>query len=745
MWCGVSTIKEVAELANVSIGTVSNVLNGKTRNVELIERVEAAIQTLRYRPDANARNLKNTRSNVIGVILPNVMHPSHTAFLAALEAELRQHGYSLLVKVSQNNAVLEKKCVEMLLRQKVDGIVLYACRSDRNRYEYVLRESTPVIFLNSKVTGGTMADSVLVDFESALDTCMRRCREIGHEQIGLILERDFHQLDALVSVYASYYPNAGHVRRVDYTRERGFRAAYELLYENPKLSALVVGNSLLAAGAEKAICLLQKHVERKVDLIVIKEANWVEDDDRYRAIISFSNKALVEKVTLRLMESLESPSTHEPMVEYQHAEYKEIRPLLQGLSFAAPPDQKQINLYVFDSPAAHALQLLTETYMLHTGHDVRFTFFPYRALEGEVRDALRSHRDSMDGFMMDLVWMEELVATGAVQPLNEMRGFSQQEELLFSGGISPEYGLYEERRFGIPFMPGTQLLFYQKDLFEDQGLKRLFQRMYHAELTPPSTWVEFNMIAEFFTRSINHRSPVKYGASMVQGTDVYTVISFLNRLWAYGSDLFSGDQVIIKNQNTLVALKSFLKSYQYASTERMNLSWDEVSQEFKSGDCAMVVLYDSHAVDINDYTQSKVAGNVGACLIPGRAPVLGGWNFGIHQHGKNKEAALDFLLWACSSHGAIPYSVLGGTTLHREFYTRKDLDDLYPWYSLVPDSYAISRRRTAPRVLRSGSEAGEDYSTIVAEELQRMILGKQMPEEALQRMDSRLRKLTAKP
>ena len=65
-----ATIKEVAKLAGVSIGTVSNVLNGKTSNAELIDRVESAMSQLSYRPDANARSLKNTKSKLIGVLIP---------------------------------------------------------------------------------------------------------------------------------------------------------------------------------------------------------------------------------------------------------------------------------------------------------------------------------------------------------------------------------------------------------------------------------------------------------------------------------------------------------------------------------------------------------------------------------------------------------------------------------------------------------------------------------------------------
>ncbi|NLW11850.1 MAG: LacI family transcriptional regulator, partial [Clostridiaceae bacterium] len=52
-----STVKDIAKLAGVSLGTVSNVINGKTNNQELIDKVEQAMQTLSYRPDAKARSL----------------------------------------------------------------------------------------------------------------------------------------------------------------------------------------------------------------------------------------------------------------------------------------------------------------------------------------------------------------------------------------------------------------------------------------------------------------------------------------------------------------------------------------------------------------------------------------------------------------------------------------------------------------------------------------------------------------
>ena len=95
-----ATIKEVAKLAGVSIGTVSNVLNGKTSNAELIDRVESAMSQLSYRPDANARSLKNTKSKLIGVLMPEICQSDHAHFLSRLENLLREQGYGILLKIT---------------------------------------------------------------------------------------------------------------------------------------------------------------------------------------------------------------------------------------------------------------------------------------------------------------------------------------------------------------------------------------------------------------------------------------------------------------------------------------------------------------------------------------------------------------------------------------------------------------------------------------------------------------------
>lgn len=114
-------------------------------------------------------------------------------------------------------------------------------------------------------------------------------------------------------------------------------------------------------------------------------------------------------------------------------------------------------------------------------------------------------------------------------------------------------------------------------------------------------------------------------------------IGFLNRLWAYGAELFdSADRLVINSPNALAALKNYMKSFQFSNPDRNINSWDAAGCGILQGRYRYGVFYDSHAMRINDYTRSKVAGNIGSMLIPGGVSVLGRLERGLNQYGAQK-------------------------------------------------------------------------------------------------------------
>lgn len=727
-----ATIKEVAKLANVSIGTVSNVLNGKTDNEQLIARVEKAMEELAYHPDANARNLKNTKSSLIGIIVPNIIQPEYSEFVKEAEEFLLSKGYSILLKFSQNNNLLEKKSISRCIEQRVDGIILYSTTSKKT-YSNV-SVSLPFILVTRSNSQDYMGDRLVIDYTEAFEQAIKRLYTKGLTDVGLIMESDLLYDGRLLNIYNNYYERTDLVKIVDYNKERGFQAFFELYLDNPNVRAVIAGNYLIAQGIKKAIDTLSL---KDISIIVIKESSWIEDVNDFEEQISISQRKIAKKVVHQLLEAIVSPSIHEPITTVVSAKRDNITSMKYGIERA----NTCLRFAMFDSQSSRSLKMVSKVYESESGSKITFDLLPYSDLEELLYKEAQNKSEAYDGIMMDITWLEGIVESGYILNLDNLRQSNKDFFDGFIDGILEGYGMYEHSLYAFPFTSGAQIMLYQKDLFEEPTIKRKFKRQYGQELLPPSTWAQFNLVAEFFTKSINPSSPVKYGAALVSGKNVFTAISFLNHLWSYGSDLFDDNgNVIINNSNSEVALKNFINSYKYTSSIQVK-SWNDMVSEFKTGEYAMTVLYDSDAGDINNYTSSKLAGNIGYSLIPGGAPVLGGWSLGINKYGKHIKETEAFLMWACGNQNAIPLPLLGGSTLRKEFYTRTDLQNLEPWKSIVLKSYKQSRKRYAPEISNESRWKNNIYTSIIPKEIVRILEGEISEKKALINIETKILEL----
>ena len=647
-----ATIKDVALLAGVSIGTVSNVLNGKTKNLDLISRVEEAMTELGYRPDANARSLKRDKSALIGIILPNSINPEFASFISHVESMLYERGYGILLNFTYDNRFIEQKAIEKCLEQRVDGIILLPVINSRKDL-FPNRRNTPILIVSPREDASLNGDAIFLDYSQAFQQTMDYFNSNGKKDIAMILDGSYLYNKKIIDIYNNYCSNEELLKVTDYSKERGFRAAYELFYNYSEIDGVIAGNYLIAQGIEKAAKLLNK---KDINIIVVKDSNWIDDEGRYPAQIALSQKKVARQVVKRILTAIENPKVHEPLIEKIPAEFKEIQRIISGLKRAESP--VKLKLAMYDSPTSNSLKILSEVYKQSTGISIEFDLLKYNELENIVYEAQEVKKSKYDGFMVDITWIDELVKNQFLTPLPQ----SKIDFDKFIAGLEQQCGLYNGRYHAVPIMSGTQLLFYQKDLFESKQLRRHFLIKNDKELEVPTTWTEFNMVAEFFTKTFNSKSPTPYGISTVSGENIYTTISYLNRLWSYGSDVFDEDgNVIINNKNALMALKNFVNSYKYATVNPLN-SWDEVAYHFKEGKAAMAILYDSYAMDLNDYTKSKVAGNLGVQQIPGGTPVLGGWSLGISKNSTNIEQMENFIAWCSSDQTVIPLLLLGGST-----------------------------------------------------------------------------------
>ena len=730
-----ATIKDVARLANVSLGTVSNVLNGKTHNEELIRRVENAMKQLSYRPDATARSLKNTKTDTVGLVLPDNVQKQYQEFLMEVEKRLRARGYSLMVKFSWNNRMLEKRCIESFLEQRVDGIILYSTWKQKHCEEWE-NANTPMLLISRHDELEFEGDDIVLDYSTAFRKMMKELKRNHLKNVGLIVEQDLLHDGKFCEIYQECYEDLSLIKIVDSNKEWGFQAAFELYVTCSELDAVIAGSHAIGEGVKKAMHMLKLD---HIPVYVMKEGNWIEDEGTYAGEITVSQKKVAREAVLRLMEAIEAPQLHENITHYITAQYDNMFSAQRQVL----PAENELRFAMYDCSSARSLEMLSKIYENESGKKICFDMYPY----GEMENMLYrrgSEKDSYyDGFMIDITWVEGLVENGGVKNLDHILHNQRNYLSGFIDGAVRDYGMYVESLYAIPFASGAQILFYQKDLFEDRSLQIRYQRKYNEKLSPPKTWNQFNAVAEFFTQEFNPESPIKYGVSMALDNNVYMAIDFLDRLWAYGGDVFDEfGKVCINSSSALSALKNLLQSYQYSSGEMLT-SWDKVAEEFSRGNSAMVILYNSDIGEINNYTKSKVAGNIGYSLIPGEIPVLGGWSLGLNRYGKHPEEAERFLLWACGSQNSVPLALLGGSTLRKDYYERPDMENLEPWKNLIIKSSQKSRKRVMPEILDESRLKNSLYTVIIPGEIMRVVSGEITETEALENMERRINQLMA--
>lgn len=119
------TIKEIALRLNVSISTVSRALHDHPRiGLKTKERVKELAREMKYEPNAQAIFFKQQKTAVIGVVLPSIKEEFFSQAISGIEAAATQYDYTILFGQSHDDPAIEKRVVDSMKRQRVDGIII---------------------------------------------------------------------------------------------------------------------------------------------------------------------------------------------------------------------------------------------------------------------------------------------------------------------------------------------------------------------------------------------------------------------------------------------------------------------------------------------------------------------------------------------------------------------------------------------------------------------------------------------
>lgn len=181
------SIRDVAELAGVSLGSASRVIN-KVDNVTAItrEKVEQAIAALAYRPNHAARSLRLRTTRTIGCLLTDVTNPLYAKLFRALEERMRTAGYMMLLANGLNIAEREIDILSTFQSRGMDGVILAPGNErDREVLKAIDGMGVPVVLLDRDIKSKT--DQVLFDHVPGMHGVVSRLAALGHRRIALIV------------------------------------------------------------------------------------------------------------------------------------------------------------------------------------------------------------------------------------------------------------------------------------------------------------------------------------------------------------------------------------------------------------------------------------------------------------------------------------------------------------------------------------------------------------------------------
>lgn len=256
-----ATIRDVASLAGVSRQTVSRVLNDSGYVADGTRaRVEEAMETLDYRPNAVARSMATGSTRTLGCISPSLTDYTFASIIESAQAEARRQGYFILAGSAPTEDEVEPLLDEMLHR-RVDGLlIINPCADGRYRHVVPLaRQGLAVVYVSERPSGEPISSVRCDDQEGGLQAG-HHLIDLGHKALAVIVgpENEACSLDRLngcreAMAQAGLTADSALTVRGDWSATSGHRAIENLLAEGRHFTAVFAQNDRMAVGAIHAL------------------------------------------------------------------------------------------------------------------------------------------------------------------------------------------------------------------------------------------------------------------------------------------------------------------------------------------------------------------------------------------------------------------------------------------------------------------------------------------------------------
>ena len=688
-----ATFKDIAEAAGVSYGTVSNVLNGRGNvTSEKIQRVHEAAVRLGYTPNQGAQLLRKGNSNLLAVVVPNISDRQYADFYISFRNYAETMGYRTQLYLHDSSTKREEALAVNLRSALAAGVaVISTLNGKTDPYQQTGFQPHEVVFAEQRPF--KTYDYVGFDY-----------RKIGHE-MG-VCARNYRHVALLTEAAGNYVTKEltqGFMEEAEksaaceishYEKESAIRSAalsLDIFSSTPTLEAIF---SVILNHASTLRSIHHNFFEdQKLDIYTVSPLFTLPENDfrKYELNYRLLGRKCAEQLISRI-------STKEQAKPFEPQEIILPNTGFRNWNPGPAPSEGSLTMMTLDGPTANIVKNMARMYTKHTGVPVKVAVFPYDGVH-EILTSMNEHTP-FDIIRLDATWMSYF-ANRIFEPLDHLDPNVRQLENTFLPDLLTRYGGLSDTIYALPETPSAQMLFYRKDLFEDTVIRRLYQEHTHCVLQPPTTFVEYNRIARFFTRKYNPESPVEFGSTLTLGNTGVAATEFLTRYFALTHDLFDDqDRILLTSPEAVQALSELVEIANYASPT-INPWWRDTARTFAKGEAAMTVLYSNYASEMTGII-SRIRGNIGFAIVPGDNPLYGGGSIGVCRYSKQKELAYHFIKWLCSENVSAAMTLLGSVSPCKETYSNYQVIDNYPWLSMTEKCFEITDAHRFPKSITSG-------------------------------------------
>ena len=711
-----ATIIDVAKMAGVSQGTASNVLNGKGNvSSEKIRAVEEAARKLGYTINERAKILRKGSGNIVCVIVPSMECRHYRDFYYCLKNYAEKKGCMAELLITNDNKQTEYNMIQWAKSVMALGVAVITCLNEKEAKE-AYAGFKKVCFVERK--GASGSDYIGFDYGLAGEKIAGSVQQDGHRKVLIVTdslkfsnENEFCR--GLCTTLGEKKIKFAHITT---DSRRLSHSIIDTLVQGDEYDAMVTTN---VRFAEKMRNVMENFApEYHIPIYTMSSIASLPEGDYQRYELNYG---LVGKlVAERIIDGTKEEKTERELI-CENDGFREWN----RIDLAKKPAER-LRILAIDSPETMILQGVARLYTEETGTQIEFDVLAYDDLYQQFLKA--EHSDYYDIFRMDVTWLP-LLSERILVPLEELDENIEEVHKEYIPALINKYSRVHGRNYALPITPSTQLLFYRKDLFENTVIKRLYSETYKSELKIPKTFEEYNKIAEFF--ATNEALEEHYFSNLTLGSMGVTATEFLCRLFSHKKHLYGKDgKVVVNDEAGVLAMQELMTAKQYSDKKVVHW-WKTSAREFAEGKLVMMINFSNYASEIIG-AGSKVVGNIGVAMVPGRNPIYGGGTVGISKNSHQKEDALAFIKWITTEPAASGMAALGSVSPCAKTYNKYDIIDVFPWLELSKDCFSKSHTQRIP----ADSDKAFDeikFLNIVGMAVENVMMGFLSAEESLNR------------